>query len=122
MTTHGFSKEQIAEFREHFTEVDTDKSGKVDAKELKAVMEKCGVEASDAQIKDLIKECGSSATELDFESFLNLMWKMQSGPSEKEVRNEMFTVSGLRGRAPMGFAWAGVNEERVCVSMCVNVV
>jgi Ca2+-binding EF-hand superfamily protein len=92
-TKHSFTKEQVADFKENFAEVDADGSGRIDAKELKAVMEKCGVEASDAQMAELIKEVAGGKAELDFDDFCALMWKMQSGPTEKEIRNEMFAVS-----------------------------
>jgi len=51
--SHGFTKEQIAEYRDHFNEYDEDRSGTIEAGELKSVLSKCGVEMSDAQVRDL---------------------------------------------------------------------
>lgn len=45
-------------------------------------------------MQDLITEYDTDKSgTLDFEEFLLMMWRLQSGPSEKEVRNEMFQVS-----------------------------
>lgn len=98
---HQFTKEQVAEYQDNFKEFDADGSGTIEPKELKAVLEKCGVETSDAQVNDLIKDSAKGGKEeLDFEDFLVMMWKMQSGPSEKELRSEIFTVSHLQAHVP----------------------
>lgn len=49
--THSFSKEQISEYKEQFDAFDEDSSGTIEAKELKSVLEKCGQEVTDAQVK-----------------------------------------------------------------------
>lgn len=94
---HGFNETQVAEFKEQFAEVDEDGSGLISSAELKTLMERCGIDVTPAQVGSMIKEnAKAGASELDFEDFLGLMWRMQSGPSEKDIRNEMFTVSGGR--------------------------
>ena len=94
---HGFTKEQIAEYREHFNEYDEDKSGTVEAKELKSVLSKCGIEMTDGQVVDMIKEVDKDGSgNLDFDEFLMLMAKVQSGPGEKEIRSEIFRVRRAR--------------------------
>ena len=96
---HSFTKEQVAEYQENFKEFDADGSGTIEPKELKAVLERCGVESTDAQVSELIRDAAKSGKEeLDFDDFLGLMWKMQSGPSEKDIRTAMFEV---RPRARM---------------------
>ncbi|RYG48315.1 hypothetical protein EON67_07720 [archaeon] len=90
---HSFTKEQVAEYLEHFNEFDEDGSGSIEAAELKSVLDKCGVETTDTQVQEMIKEADRDGSgSLEFEEFLLLMWRLQSGPSEKEVRNEAFTV------------------------------
>ena len=70
-----------------------DGSGSIETAELKKVIEKCGIEVSVAQVTEMIKEADEDQSgTLEFDEFLNLMWKLQSGPSERELRNEMFTV------------------------------
>lgn len=70
-----------------------DGSGSIETAELKKVIEKCGVEVSVAQCNEMIKEADEDQSgTLEFDEFLNLMWRLQSGPSERELRNEMFTV------------------------------
>lgn len=90
---HGFNETQVAEFKEQFAEVDEDGSGLISSAELKTLMERCGIDVTPAQVGSMIKEnAKAGASELDFEDFLGLMWRMQSGPSEKDIRNEMFTL------------------------------
>lgn len=90
---HSFTKEQVAEYLEHFNEFDEDGSGSIEAAELKSVLDKCGVETTDTQVQEMIKEADRDGSgSLEFEEFLLLMWRLQSGPSEKEVRNEAFTM------------------------------
>ncbi len=94
MSSHKFTKEQVADFTEHFNEVDTDKSGEIDKDELKELMHKSGADVSEEQIATLMKENSKAdKSGLDLEDFLNLMWKFQSGPGEKEIRSEIFAVS-----------------------------
>jgi hypothetical protein len=72
-----------------------DHSGSIETAELKKVIEKCGLEVSDAQVREMIKEADTDGSgTLEFDEFLGLMWRLQSGPSERELRNEMFTVRG----------------------------
>jgi len=75
-----------------------DHSGSIETAELKKVIEKCGLEVSDAQVREMIKEADTDGSgTLEFDEFLGLMWRLQSGPSERELRNEMFTVRGSLG-------------------------
>lgn len=71
-----------------------DGSGSIETAELKHVIEKCGIEVTEAQVAEMIKEADSDGSgTLEFNEFLDLMWKLQQGPSERELRNEMFSVS-----------------------------
>lgn len=71
-----------------------DGSGSIETAELKSVIEKCGIEVTEAQVAEMIKEADSDGSgTLEFNEFLDLMWKLQQGPSERELRNEMFSVS-----------------------------
>lgn len=91
--THKFAPDQVADFRTVFDEADEDKSGSIETNELKHVIEKCGIEVSDSQVKEMIKEADTDGSgTLEFDEFLNLMWRLQSGPSERELRNELFSV------------------------------
>lgn len=73
-----------------------DGSGSIETAELKSVIEKCGIEVTEAQVAEMIKEADSDGSgTLEFNEFLDLMWKLQQGPSERELRNEMFTVSNI---------------------------
>lgn len=90
---HNFTDDQVADYRDQFAEVDEDKSGRISSAELKSIMSKSGIDMTDAQVSAMIKDnAKAGSSELDFDDFLGLMWRMQSGPSEKDIRNEIFTI------------------------------
>ena len=115
---HSFTKEQIAEYRSVFDEADEDKSGSIETAELKAVIEKCGLEVTDAQVREMIKEADTdNSGTLDFAEYLALMWRLQSGPSEREVRNEIFVVSSALRSLFSSLTWADIPATAVA-SFC----
>lgn len=76
-----------------FAEADADNSGSIDSSELAAVVAKCGVEATAAQLSAMHRDADADGSGgIDFVEFLNLMWALQSAPSERELRSEMFAL------------------------------
>lgn len=76
-----------------FAEADADNSGSIDSSELAAVVAKCGVEATAAQLAAMHRDADADGSGgIDFVEFLNLMWSLQSAPSERELRSEMFAL------------------------------
>ena len=54
---------------------------------------KCGVEATAAQLSAMHRDADADGSGgIDFVEFLNLMWALQSAPSERELRSEMFAL------------------------------
>jgi Ca2+-binding EF-hand superfamily protein len=91
--THGFPKDQLKEFKTQFDAFDEDGGGSIETSELKNVLEKCGMTVTDDQVNDMIKEFDEdNSGSLDFQEFVAMMFKLSSGPSEKEVRKVMFEV------------------------------
>lgn len=91
---HGFTKDQVATYQEVFNTFDTDGSGSISTSELSEVLKKVKQEATEAQVAQMIKEFDSDGNgTLEFEEFLAMLWNLQNGPNEKEIRAEMFSVS-----------------------------
>jgi calmodulin len=91
---HGFTPEQVAEFKAQFDAFDEDGGGSIATSELKNVLEKCGMPVTDAQVKDMVAEFDTDGSgDLDFEEFVTMMHRLSSGPSEKDIRKVMFEVS-----------------------------
>lgn len=84
----GLSEEEIEEIREAFNLFDTDGSGTIDPKELKAAMQSLGFEAKNATIYQMIGDIdkdGSGA--IEFEEFLDMMTaKMVRAPRRGRSR------------------------------------
>ena len=70
----GLSEEEIEEIREAFNLFDTDGSGTIDPKELKAAMQTLGFEAKNATIYQMISDIDKDGSgSIDFDEFLDMM-------------------------------------------------
>ena len=70
----GLSEEEIEEIREAFNLFDTDGSGTIDPKELKAAMQSLGFEAKNQTIYQMIGDIDKDGSgSIDFEEFLDMM-------------------------------------------------
>ena len=76
----GLSEEEIEEIREAFNLFDTDGSGTIDPKELKAAMQSLGFEAKNQTIYQMIGDIDKDGSgSIDFEEFLDMMTAKMSG-------------------------------------------
>merc|ERR1712203_1054265 len=66
----GLTEEEIEEIREAFSLFDTDGSGSIDPKELKAAMHSLGFEKKSPTVYEMIAELEQSGNEIYFEEFL----------------------------------------------------
>jgi Ca2+-binding EF-hand superfamily protein len=88
---HGFTIDQLREYKAQFDAFDEDGGGSIETAELKNVLEKCGMVVTDEQVADMIKEFDEDGSgSLDFQEFVAMMFRLTSGPSEKEIRKTMF--------------------------------
>merc|ERR1740129_143319 len=70
----GLSEEEIEEIREAFNLFDTDGSGTIDPKELKAAMQSLGFEAKNQTIYQMIGDIDKDNDgSIDFEEFLDMI-------------------------------------------------
>jgi len=95
-----FSDEDLAGYRAQFDAFDEDGGGTIENHELKGVLRGCGMSVTDKQVDDMIKEFDTDGNGvLDFDEFLAMMYKLQSEPSEVEMRKAVFEVRArARGR------------------------
>jgi centrin-1 len=89
----GLSEEEIEEIREAFNLFDTDGSGTIDPKELKAAMQSLGFEAKNQTIYQMIGDIDKDGSgEIDFEEFLDMMTAKMS---DKDSREDIMKVFNL---------------------------
>jgi len=69
----GLTAEQFKEIQDNFNQFDTDKSGTIDRKELKACLYSLGEEKSNAEVADILKRFGNSKGVIPYEGFREFM-------------------------------------------------
>ncbi|KAI8967427.1 putative calmodulin [Mycotypha africana] len=88
-----FNKEQIDEIRESFNLFDKNGDGTIDINELSQVMRNLGQEASDAEVKDMIKEVDADNNgTIDFQEFLTIMSRMKANDDAQNDLMDAFKV------------------------------
>eukprot|EP01084_Bolivina_argentea_P238197 400185_1 len=89
----GLSEEEIEEIREAFNLFDTDGSGTIDPKELKATMQSLGFEAKNQTIYQMISDIDKDGSgSIDFEEFLDMMTAKMSDKDTKEDIQKVFNL------------------------------
>ena len=83
----GLSEEEIEEIREAFNLFDTDGSGAIDYKELKAAMRALGFETKKEEMQRIIEEIDADGSgEIEFPEFMQMMTgKMGAVDSYEEI-------------------------------------
>ena len=70
----ALNEEQLEELREAFNLFDTDHSGAVDARELKAAMRALGFDIKKEQVRTMLNDIGKDAADtIDFDEFCELL-------------------------------------------------
>ena len=88
----GLTEDEIEEIREAFNLFDTDGSGKIDPKELKAAMQSLGFEAKNPTIYNMIAELEEENKEIDFEEFLDAITSKLGDKETKNGINKIFDL------------------------------
>ena len=89
----GLSEEEIEEIREAFNLFDTDGSGTIDPKELKAAMQSLGFEAKNQTIYQMIGDIDKDNDgSIDFEEFLDMMTAKMSDKDTREDIQKVFNL------------------------------
>ena len=80
----GLSEEQIEEIREAFNLFDTDHSGSIDYRELKAAMRALGFEVKKEELRKMITDIDADGSgQIEFPEFLEMM----TGKMGEKVRH-----------------------------------
>mmetsp|Transcript_30153 Transcript_30153/g.72869 ORF Transcript_30153/g.72869 Transcript_30153/m.72869 type:complete len:160 (+) Transcript_30153:245-724(+) len=89
----GLTEDEIEELRQAFDLFDTDGSGTIDPKELRAAMQSLGFDAKNQTIYQMIKDIDKDGTgEIDFDEFLDLMTSRLAGSDTKEDVQKIFEL------------------------------
>ena len=89
----GLSEEEIEEIREAFNLFDTDGSGTIDPKELKAAMQSLGFEAKNQTIYQMIADIDKQGNgTIEFDDFLDMMTAKMSDKDTKEDIQKVFNL------------------------------
>ena len=90
----GLTEDEVEEIREAFNLFDTDGSGTIDPKELKAAMESLGFESKNPTIYQMIAELDSveNSSGINFESFLDAI---TARLGNKETKEGIFRIFEL---------------------------
>merc|ERR1712110_568104 len=82
----GLKQDEIEEIKEAFDLFDTDQSGEIDLKELKAAMQSLGYESKNDTIFTMLAELDKDGNaSLDFKEFLDLV-SGKDGKDEKDTK------------------------------------
>mmetsp|Transcript_53288 Transcript_53288/g.170730 ORF Transcript_53288/g.170730 Transcript_53288/m.170730 type:complete len:172 (-) Transcript_53288:185-700(-) len=91
----GLKQDEIEEIKEAFDLFDTDQSGEIDLKELKAAMSSLGYESKNDTIFTMLAELDKDGNaSLDFEEFLDLM-SAKEGRDERDTKEEIDKIFRL---------------------------
>ena len=88
----GLSEEEIEEIREAFSMFDTEGTGKIDPKELKAAMHSLGFEKKSPTVFEMICELEQLGSEVDFDEFLNAISSKLGNRETREGIDRIFDL------------------------------
>ena len=88
----GLTDEEMEEIREAFTMFDTDGTGKIDPKELKAAMHSLGFEKKSPTVYEMICELEESGHEVDFDEFLQAISSKLGNRETREGIDRIFEL------------------------------
>ena len=89
----GLTQDEIEELRQAFDLFDTDDSGTIDPKELRAAMQSLGFDTKNQTIYQMIQDIDKNCDgEVDFDEFLELMTSRLAGSDTKEDIQKIFEL------------------------------
>ena len=99
-----FTEEQIEEIREAFNLFDTDGSGAIDYKELKAAMRALGFETKKEEMQRIIEEIDADGSgEIEFPEFMQMMTGKMGAVTSYEEIMKLFKKFDSQGKGWIDF-------------------
>ena len=88
----GLTEEEIEEIREAFSMFDTEGTGRIDPKELKAAMHSLGFEKKSPTVYEMICELEEAGGDVDFEQFLGAISHKLGNRETREGIDKIFDL------------------------------
>ncbi|CAK90525.1 unnamed protein product (macronuclear) [Paramecium tetraurelia] len=88
----GLTDDEIDEIREAFNLFDTEGTGRVDPRELKAAMQSLGFDQKNPTIFNMIAELENEGTDIDFDQFLDAITSKLGNRESKDGINKIFDL------------------------------
>ena len=88
----GLTEDEVEEIREAFNLFDTDGSGAIDPRELKAAMQSLGFESKNPTIYQMIADLENQGPSIDFETFLDAITSKLGDKETKEGISKIFAL------------------------------
>ncbi|KAH8381938.1 hypothetical protein KR009_001095, partial [Drosophila setifemur] len=116
-TMSELTEEQVAEFKEAFSQFDKDATGTISTRELGAVMRILGQNPTEGELQDLISEIDANGNgQIDFNEFCQLMAKQMRETDTEEEMREAFKIfdrdgDGFISPAELRFVMINLGEK-----------
>ena len=95
----GLTDEELQEVREAFNLFDTEGTGTIDPKELKAAMQSLGFEAKNAAVFSIIRDIAASGEEaITFDVFVEMLTSKIGDSDSREDINKVFSLFDVDGK------------------------
>lgn len=91
-TAVGLTEEEVEEIREAFAMFDTENTGTIDPRELKAAMHSLGFEKKSPTVYEMICDLEEKGTEVDFDEFLDAISNKLGNRETKEGIDRIFDL------------------------------
>ena len=88
----GLTEDEIEEIREAFNLFDTENSGQIDPKELKAAMQSLGFESKNPTIYQMIADLETEGPSIDFDTFLRAITEKLGDKESKSGIQKIFNL------------------------------
>ncbi|CAD8134629.1 unnamed protein product [Paramecium octaurelia] len=88
----GLTDDEIDEIREAFNLFDTEGTGRVDPRELKAAMQSLGFDQKNPTIFNMIAELENEGTDIDFDQFLDAITSKLGNRENRDGINKIFDL------------------------------
>ncbi|CAD8091429.1 unnamed protein product [Paramecium primaurelia] len=88
----GLTEDEIEEIKEAFNLFDTEGTGRVDPRELKAAMQSLGFDQKNPTIFNMIAELENEGTDIDFDQFLDAITSKLGNRETRDGINKIFDL------------------------------